>query len=675
MLRFLLVFCAFWLMSFAATAASFDCAAPEHPVERVICNDAELSQLDDARAAALQERQKFVVEGDSYLITMQRRETQEMFERCGRESNIAVCVKDGLNAQIEILGNVPFPKDELKEFSTYFSIDSPQPDYDLGLKFDKPTACKRGEVCETTANISIHRKRYKNAYQVISVPFFEVTIDAPDPEQPYLCSLRSMDVPMNRDAYGCIIKFHGKEITAELLASMVEIADYNFDGFADFAFQPDNFSGFVFLYNPQEEKYSYAPALSRLFDYKSVELDAEKREIKTLLRSSYNIDETYYQVEHNMPVELRRFRQYRQGDDLVREQSVWQDGYSQIISEERSPYWSDKNYPPLLDCTKAKQPLENVICGDAELSELNEHLSDILRDLQNFTIDGDNSLLKRQSRLWAELHWDYAENDLTVNRIAEELKGFMFMLDNHPFSQSNESGEKPFIMSSNVLPAYDLALAMTNYNGCDGGVSCYSMSNLIFYNKGSDEIAQVIGLPDIQLKVVPSSEDGTCPLEPIKDFSPYKSQGCSVWFDGKEVTPQTFESLFQIADYNFDGVPDIAISMTFPANESDFFNLLRIFLYNEQDGQFYYAPGLSTLLSYKASEIDEKEQTLKIMFSSSPFYEGPAFYEEETYGVEHNQPVPLRRLSRYGEGAELIEVREIWRDGHWQDPADLNPAH
>jgi len=314
MLRFLLACCALWLMVQGARATSFDCATADHPVEQVVCTNEELSQLDDELAKLFHQRQSLVIEGDTYLIDGHQRHWQEVIEICSAATKIEKCLKKTYEIRTNGFKGFPSAQPWHDDGKMVFYKAEILPGYEVGLRF----RTSEGDACDGETCIVEGEWVLFHSYEVIGLPWpnFVIGQDASSD----ICAIHDMNRLLD-NLQGCTVKLLlGHEVTADNFRDMLHIADYNFDGFPDFAFGDIEFYGMVFLYQPQDKRFYYAPSLSNLFMGHDVEIDHEKQILKAVPHNAVeavrlrhyieprveSYEEITYRVEHNMPVELHR---------------------------------------------------------------------------------------------------------------------------------------------------------------------------------------------------------------------------------------------------------------------------------------------------------------------------------------------------------------------------------
>jgi len=680
MLRFLLVFYGIFLPMVGvcgvqtASAADLDCAKPEHPVGQVICHDHQLLRLAEEMKQLLFKQQDFVARGDRYWQGKQLIFQNEVDAKCAAAKKVAACVRESYQFHIDMLKARPFNRPrafEGKSFVRIADLGSGDarlvPDYDVGLRFKKPAVCESDEdICVTSGELAIYHKGYKNARQVIDFTGILFSIDPVSVGGS--CGLRSMD-SVSVDGWGCTIRYGGEELTQEFFAKMLQIGDYNFDGLVDFVFRPATSFGYVFVYSEQDRSFSYAPSLSTLFDYRSVEIDQAKQELKTYQHEHSNYyarEERYYKIENNMPVELRGFRRYREGNGLAEEEFVAQGATLQIVNWRHIPYPGDEKQISILDCDKPELPFEQVICVNEDLFEIHGQFAEVFRKVQNFVIQGDTSLVDAYHHWRATMYWnyEYGGNAFSPDMIKEAYREHIARLNHFPFAMPVDE-RLPFLLfdMAGFRPRYEIGFVLDATKGCNPDNICEMTGQLVVHKMRHKARHQTIGLPWLRLSLVPTLGDRNCPIS-LFDFDILPDNwGCRVQWENKELTEDSFKSLFQIGDYNFDGFPDFALRRFMPSADSTAYEAAWVFLYDDQDALFHPAPALSQLFTDSHVEVNAQRQELKISRNMQ------GFYEETDFHIKNNMPVAVRRFSRFimEEAGEIVEKEEIRKDGEWQE--------
>jgi len=334
MLRFLFVFCAFWLLSFAASAASFDCATTHHPIEQIICETEEFLQFHEEIEQLLHEKQSFVIKGDSSLIDKQKSWWKMMLGGCSTAENQSECVGQYYRDRLGFLKNYLRPSISSKAHETekLIRLNDILLDYDFELTLEKAPDCHL-DKCAPFRQLAIFPKGGNQPLQLIDVPLFGYFNDTPHMVEEDLCS-EYLEM-------SCLDRLLQISKDSAHAASVFEIGDYNFDGFVDFAIHTGNItrrgnkSYWFFLYNPDDEQFYYAPAFSELL---RVPLFTINKESEELIVEDYVIDRheaTTYKIEHNMPFPARRTITYltvAQGFSFEHHE-IWQNDAWQLIKK------------------------------------------------------------------------------------------------------------------------------------------------------------------------------------------------------------------------------------------------------------------------------------------------------------------------------------------------------
>jgi len=306
----------------AVEAASFDCTKANHPVEKAICGNDELSKLDDELAQIFQSRKAFVIQGDTHLVDEQKKWLSEMRKECKADNEIDKCVKRKYRLRIDgDLRLLPFsasiapPKGDEEKFVW---LKDMLPEYDLKLALEPAPVCDENFVCSYERLLSIFPKGQKNPRQAIVLPY-EIGQH----------NLSEMTDKLNQK-------------------QLFEVVDYNFDGCPDFAVYTgiEGIRGAkeyrVFLCNKKDGKFYYAPAFSDMIYAQVVERDKENKKYKVFDRASccqhYSI---IYKVENNIPIPVFQtirdsMNSEKEGEYFIFRDEVWKNGAWQMLRERRS---------------------------------------------------------------------------------------------------------------------------------------------------------------------------------------------------------------------------------------------------------------------------------------------------------------------------------------------------
>jgi hypothetical protein len=175
---------------------------------------------------------------------------------------------------------------------------------------------------------------------------------------------------------------------------------------------------------------------------------------------------------------------------------------------------------------------------------------------------------------------------------------------------------------------------------CDT-LRCSGPTTFSLYRRGSVRPFQQIALPDTDLGL---DESGRPELEPIGS----KSNG--KW------------SSIYLADFNFDGVVDLALADG--QNGGYGATSYRIYLFSKGSGRFVYSKHFTKLAQgpfFGAPEIDGRHRTLNVFWKS-----GAGFHEEQRYRVVKGQPIKVYERSEdsmLNDGNVYITTKERIKGG------------
>jgi len=349
MLRFLFIF-GFWLAAQSVQAASIDCKNPTHPVDEALC-----SQYFVAAIEAIEEHfsyfQKRTTNGDSFFADKQQQWFQKTREDCASDLlNIISCVEKYYDARF---------------YDWRYNHNDPDnhPSFSLGYngKFPVlPVLWGKGILKNYDFGFFITAilcENYEGDCPGIYLGIFTETDDMPRQfldVSPYFTSPASLECisSISENCSDIFVKETGEQVTPENLADLIDVADFNFDGFQDFAFryaQDDDGERkyWVFLYNPEDGLFYYAPSFTQTYSYneydacaaKEYRLDEEKGEIiaytsgeGTAINTQCSLEEIYYRAEGLVPLR-RTFKEFsdENKDGVITHEDVWQDNKWQPV--------------------------------------------------------------------------------------------------------------------------------------------------------------------------------------------------------------------------------------------------------------------------------------------------------------------------------------------------------
>ncbi len=174
---------------------------------------------------------------------------------------------------------------------------------------------------------------------------------------------------------------------------------------------------------------------------------------------------------------------------------------------------------------------------------------------------------------------------------------------------------------------------------CDD-MYCSGAAKFSFFKKGGTRPYQVIALPDTQLQ----RSDGGKPLTNV-----------TLLYDD--------QSVVNVADYNFDGMEDVAICDG--ANGSYGMPSYRIYLSSRAMGKFVYDKAFSDLGSHLGMFTVDKEKKVLETFDKS----GCCYHITERYSVIGNRPVKIYSFEEDANIADETKVKtttKLFVGGKWK---------
>lgn len=258
------------LLPGSALAAGFDCGKARTPVERAICDDPQLSALDDQMAQAYRDALGRLGEASAPILRAGQRDwLKSLPAPSPRNGNAAM--RDAYGERVAALRDIPAypPPDQPVEGDAV--VPSPGlPGYDVTLRLLRACpADNGGDVDGVPAQLLVQAKG-DAAPQVVNLPRI-------------LCG-----------------------------SAGVEIQDYNFDGHPDIAVSNDNALGYgsigqtVLLYDAASRRFVFSAAFTEAVAAHSATLDAARKEIEAMNKSGCCYHHTtVYRVENGRPVAVR----------------------------------------------------------------------------------------------------------------------------------------------------------------------------------------------------------------------------------------------------------------------------------------------------------------------------------------------------------------------------------
>lgn len=281
------------LLPSMAHAASFDCAAARSPIERAICNDAQLSALDsqlaDTYRAALSKHG--VDTGE--LKAAQR----DWLKQRAPSGQIDVEeLKSAYRTRIDELEAQPaFPEPSEPVNGQVFPLTAIAKQHDFVLRMLE--ACpgdssKEDITCEGPAQLVIHDKGQRAVRQVINLPRVFVALP------------KGGMGPLVNSAH--LYDYQG----------VINVGDFNFDGQEDFGIQTGNEGSYggpsydVYLFNARAQRFVRNSEMTSLIlsTLGFFEVDAKNKRLRTFAKGGCCYHETTtYRVDHDVPVAVARY--------------------------------------------------------------------------------------------------------------------------------------------------------------------------------------------------------------------------------------------------------------------------------------------------------------------------------------------------------------------------------
>ena len=313
------------LLPAAAVAASFDCAAARSPTERTICDDAELSALDEQLDQAYRVALKKQVHSVDRLRAGQRAWWKSL--QSGADPVDQENLKAAYQERIEALAQRPsFPAAGTPMEGPTLSLKGVARQYDFSFRMlDACSPETEGGSCEGPGRVLVHRKGQSKVMQTIDMDNIFLSFAASG--QPLVNSARLYD--------------HQGVIN-------VGDFDFDFDGHEDFGIQNGNHGSYggpsydIYLFDPKLGRFTYSTSMSELIESTLgfFRVDVKRKRLTTFAKSGCCYHEsTVYRVVLGEPVPVTRHIE-----------ALMPDGERMEITEERlvGGKWRRKvHYVPL----------------------------------------------------------------------------------------------------------------------------------------------------------------------------------------------------------------------------------------------------------------------------------------------------------------------------------------
>ncbi len=281
------------------------------------------------------------------------------------------------------------------------------------------------------------------------------------------------------------------------------------------------------------------------------------------------------------------------------------------------------------DCATARSPVEQAICADPKLSAADDQVAVAYRTALA-RLGESAGIAKNAQRQW--LH--DLPGALKGGGAAALLNAYDLQLQTltaiPEFPSAAQPAAGPSIRPNSTIDGYDLTLRLLRACAADAS-DCEVPGQLLLRAKDPKDGTQILNLPMVRAEC----ESG---------------DACS------------FESAVTVADFNFDGHPDIAIDNDVAGGYGSYG--ANIFLFDPAQGRFVYSDGLSTLTASLTFDLDTKHKLIRTGSKS-----GCCYHLDTVYRIENNRPVPVSRhiedASGNSDKAKITDSR--WVNGRWVD--------
>lgn len=294
------------------------------------------------------------------------------------------------------------------------------------------------------------------------------------------------------------------------------------------------------------------------------------------------------------------------------------------------------------DCRAARTNVEQAICGDAELSRLDEQLDETYRIALGRSKDAAAAQLRATQRTWirsrlpADGHVDASALQQAYRQRIAELRALP------DFPDAGKDGGGSTFRLADVSREFDFTVRMSVNCPVPTGkdsVDCDGPGRIAVYRKGSATPLQTIGFARIVATLLPSGK----PL--VNSARLYDDQG-----------------VINVGDFTFDGHDDFGVQT---GTEGGYGGpSYDIYVFDPASGRFVHDDALSGLTRGALGFFDVDPQRKRLRtFSKS----GCCYHATRTYRVDGTRPV---EVERHIEAATIDGKMEITDErlvgGKWQ---------
>jgi len=303
------------------------------------------------------------------------------------------------------------------------------------------------------------------------------------------------------------------------------------------------------------------------------------------------------------------------------------------------------------DCRHAKSEIDQAICRNQELSDLDSRLSTIYSELLAAAKDGEP--IRKSQRAWAS-NSEYASNsrdsceaDKTrieaclVSVYKDRIKLLSTLTESVKSDAKVKSGSRYELKS--VSAKYDFVIQ--TFGPCEADSkqdysSCENPGVVQVFRKGAVAPLQIIAMENIFL----SFSRNKTPL--VNSAALYDYQG-----------------VINVGDFNFDGEEDFAIQN---GNHGSYGGpSYDVYLFSKKAGSFKYNAGMSELVENTLGffQVDDSSKRLMTLAKS-----GCCYHESTVYEVINDNPVPVSRVIDDASKDQRYDYvyEEKWADGKWK---------
>jgi hypothetical protein len=306
------------------------------------------------------------------------------------------------------------------------------------------------------------------------------------------------------------------------------------------------------------------------------------------------------------------------------------------------------------DCAQARSAVEHAVCGDAQLSTLDQQMAQAYRRALNRQAGaaGAAGVLKAEQRSWlAALQPHGAAVD--PNALKDRYRARIQALDSVPNAVQHapdpaSAMQGPHYRLTTIAHDYDFEVRMLK--PCDPKANdgtCEGPGRILVWRKGQSTPLQTIEMANIFLSMAPNGKPLT------NSASLYDYQG-----------------VINVGDFNFDGHEDFGVQN---GNDGSYGGpSYSIFLFDPTSGQFVENEAMGALIQETLGffQVDKVNKVLRTLAK-----DGCCYHESTTYRVVKNEPVAIAKHTEAisDDGDHLNVTDETLVHGTWQSHEHHEP--